>query len=385
MTFGLTPDGFFRKRLVDIKTELEEDMKSIFGENIDLDPQSGFGQEIGILSEALSNQWQSQENTYNSQYPSTAQNAQLSNVVMYNGIERLEATKSTVTGTITGTEGTVIPIGSKASVNNTGFIFVTLEEVIIPISGIISASMEAENAGAIEAAISTLTVIETPIFGWTSITNSTAASVGRNREKDSELRIRRVQSTQALGQNLVDSLFGQLLNLTGVIDAFVFSNGEDYTVNGVPAHKFLSVVSGGLDEDIADTIWKNTPQGIKSFGAINIQVIDAQGFPQDVKFTRPTSIPIYFKIDITIDALEFPGTGVNDIENAVADYGTANFKISDDVIRSEFYTAINETPGITSIDLRIGLAPSPSGTSNITIDIDEVSTYDFNNVEVNIV
>ncbi|MCK5026671.1 MAG: baseplate J/gp47 family protein, partial [Nanoarchaeota archaeon] len=184
---GLTATGFERKRLVDIKADIETRLKLIFGENIDLSPQSGFGQFVGIESEAQSDQWESQENIYNSQYPSTAQGVQLSNVVMYNGIERFKASNSTVTGTISGINGTVIPAGSKASVVATGDIFVTLSEATIS-GGSVAVAMNSEEKGSIEATAGTLTVIETPIFGWVSITNNNDALVGSGEETDAELR-----------------------------------------------------------------------------------------------------------------------------------------------------------------------------------------------------
>lgn len=381
---GLSASGFERKRLTDIKTEIEAALKIAFGDNIDLAPQSGFGQFIGILSEALSDQWESQENTYNSQYPSTAQGSQLSNVVMYNGIERQDAIKSTVTATITGTEGTVIPAGSQASVAATGSIFITTIEVIVPGGGSVDVYMIAEETGPIEVTIGTLTVIETPIFGWTSITNSIAATIGSSEETDTELRNRRGLSTQALGNNLIDSLFGQLLNLEGVEDVIVKDNKTAVPADGIPAYQFLVSIIGGIDADIASIIWNNTPQGIASSGTTTVVHTDDQGFPQDVKFTRPADVDIYFKIDITTNA-DFPGSGEADIKSAVVAYGIATFKISDDVIMSEFYTPINTIPGILTIDLFMGLGASPSGTSNLVIDIDEVSKYDTTRVEVNIV
>lgn len=382
---GLSAAGFERKRLADIKVEIEIALKTTFGENIDLSPQSGFGQFIGTLSEAFSDQWESQENTYNSQYPSTAQGNQLSNVVMYNGIERQDANNSLVIGTLTGVEGTIITVGSQVSVDITGYIFTITSEVIIPVGGTIDISMIAEKTGPIEVAIGTLTVIETPIFGWTGVTNLAEAVVGRDEETDAELRIRRELSTQALGQNLIDALFGQLLNIDGVEDAIVVSNGTDAPVDGIPAHQFLTSILGGINADIADIIWINTPQGILSFGTTTISITDSQGFIQDVKFTRPSEVDIYFKIDITVDTDIFPGTGEADIKDAVVAYGLANFKISDDVIYHDFYTPINSIPGTITLDLFMGLGASPAGTSNLVIDLDEVSRYDTGRVEVNIV
>jgi len=382
---GLSPTGFDRKRLIDIKTDLEDALKLAFGENIDLDPQSGFGQFIGIISEAISDQWESQENIYNSQYPSTATENQLSNVVMYNGIERQEATKSTVTATISGIPGTVIPAGSKASTTATESVFVTLALATISGGGTVSVSMESEEYGEIEASIGTLTVIDTPIYGWTSITNAAAATVGRAEETDAELRARRENSTQALGQNLIDALHAQLLDLDNVLDALVISNGTDSVVNGIPAHHFLSVVRSGADADIAETIWKNTPQGIDSFGTTTINHTDSQGFDQPINFTRPAAVPIYFRVYITINTSTFPGSGSDDIKDNMVEYGGDNFGIYDDVIKNAFLTPINLTPGITSIDIRLGLTPSPSLTANIPIAIDEYSSYDASQIEVIII
>lgn len=380
---GLTPSGFERKRLTDIKSSLEQSLKNAFGENIDLDPQSGFGQFVGIISEAISDQWESQENVYNSQYPSTAQQNQLSNVVQYNGITRQDATKSTVVGTIAGTDGTVIPAGTVASVQFTGCRFVTIKDVTI--SGPTLVDLESEDSGPVQAIAGTLTVIETPIFGWTSITNSNDAIVGRSEESDAALRIRRELSTQALGQNLSDALFGQLLNIPAVEDAVVVSNGTDLvSPEGIPAHTFLSSIIGGDDNEIANTIWKNTPQGIDSFGSTTINITDSQGFTQEIKFTRPSEIEIYFEVNIQTNT-NFPGTGEDEIKQAIVDYGIENFKISDDVILSRFYTPINTVKGITSIQLFIGITSNPTGTSNITIDFDEISRYSTSRVEVNIV
>jgi len=381
-TFGLSPDGFNRKRLADIKIELEDAYKLVFGDNIDVSSQSVFGQLIGIHSEREADLWEQSEFVYNAFYPSTAQGVQLSNVVTLNGITRQEATKSTVTITCSGTDGTVLPIGSIVSTSDTKEQFVSISAGTIS-GGSVAIAFESVNDGAIEALSGTLTVIDTPIFGWTSANNINDAVLGQNEETDAELRERRVQSTQALGQNLVDSLFGQLLDLDDVTGALVISNGTDSTdANGIPPHQFLTVIEGGDIEEIANTIWLNTPQGIASYGSLTEVIIDSQGFTQNILYSRPAEIDIFFKVTIVTDASEYPVTGDTDVQEAIAAYGNANFGIADDVILSQFYTAINTVPGIISIDLRIGLLVSPTGTSNLPIDVEEISKYDTTRVEV---
>lgn len=381
MAYGLSPEGFNRKRLADIKAELEASYKLIFGDNIDVTPQSVFGQIIGIHSEREADLWEQSEFVYNAFYPSTAQGVQLSNLVPLNGITRQEATSSTVTITCGGTNGTIIPAGSIVSTSDTKEQFVSLANGTIA-GGTVNIAFKSVTAGAIEATSGTLTVIDTPIFGWATANNVSDATVGQDKETDAELRIRRSQSTQALGQNLIDSLYGQILDIDNVTSALVISNGTDITdANGIPPHQFLTVIEGGSVQEIANTIWINTPQGIASHGSLTEIIVDSQGFPQDIKYSRPAEILIYFKLTISTNG-DFPATGQDDIKAAMALYGQSNFGIGDDVLLSKFYTAINSVPGVTSIDLRVGLSASPTGTANIVIDVEEISKYDTTRIEL---
>lgn len=383
MSFGLTDAGFNKKRLIDIKTEIEAELKTSFGDNISLIPQSVFGEIVGIFSEREAALWDLSEYVYFSQYPSTAQGVPLSNVVMLNGIERQEATYSTVTLTLAGDSGTIIPIGTAFATSDTAERFLTDNEVTIGSGGTIQVTATAENIGEVIAVAGTVTVIVNPILGLTSSTNGNDATVGRDIETDAELRIRRELSTQALGQNLVDSLFGQLLNIDNVTDALVISNGLDVPdSNGIPAHQFLTVVEGGLEADIINAIWLNTPQGILSFGALSADITDSQGYPQTIKYSRPTEIDIYMEIDVITDAT-FPADGSDQIKSKVTDYGNL-LGISDDVILSKFYTPINEVSGITSITLKIDTVSPAVGTSNIAIAIDEIAKFDTARVVVNV-
>lgn len=379
---GLTPTGFVRKRLTEIKTDIETNLKSAFGKNIDLSAQSGFGQFIGILAEALSNSWESQENIYNSQYPSTAQKTQLSNVVEYNGIERKSATNSTVDALITGTYGTILVSGSKAKTADTGKVFQTTAEVTIPVSGEITVTMTAMETGEIQAAVNTLTVIETPVFGWVSVNNPIAATVGQEEETDAALRERRKQSFRALAQNLIDGLYAQLVNIAGVEDCRVVDNK---TESSIPIGYFQVLILGGDVDAIAEAIWLNNPQGIISIGTTEINITDSQGYIQVMRFVRPADVDMYVRVNITeINPAEFPATASDDIKEAVVTYGTSNFKISDDVIRTEFYTPINQTPGILNFTVELSINGVDWITTNQAIGLTEISRFDAGRITVNV-
>ena len=57
MPWGVSSEGFSQPSLDEIKTELEQSFRAAFGEGIDTDPQSNFGQLIGILAERESDLW----------------------------------------------------------------------------------------------------------------------------------------------------------------------------------------------------------------------------------------------------------------------------------------------------------------------------------------
>jgi uncharacterized phage protein gp47/JayE len=382
---GLTPNGFVRKRLVDIKLEIEASLKAIWGDNTNIEESSRLGQLIGIFAEALANQWESQEYVYNSQYPGTAEGVQLGNVVSLNAMIPLAKKKSTVTGAFTGLEGTVITIDSGAK-TDLGAEFKTLSEEIIGVSGIVDIDMEAAEFGSVTASAGTLTIITTPTYGLFSVTNALDAIVGRLDETDAELRERRDEVIGGLGQNNTDSLFGQLRNIEGVSGVAVINNGTDVTdENGIPPHRFESIIEGGEEEDIKNIVWNNTPQGIMSYGNILTTIIDAQGFEQEIRYTRPGGVDIYAVINLTVDSNVFPVGGEDLVKTNFVSFGTTTFDIGDDVILVQFYSPITQTPGILGVDLKIGLTPSPTGTSNILIDPREKSIYDISFVEVNIV
>jgi len=127
--YGVTPQGFKVKRLIEVKNELENAFIAEFGD-INLDPQSVTGQIIGIFSKMFADIWENQQDVYLSQYPNSASGISLDNVVQLNGITRLPARRTTVIGVATGQENTQIPAGSLARLANGQVFFSTANAFI---------------------------------------------------------------------------------------------------------------------------------------------------------------------------------------------------------------------------------------------------------------
>ena len=131
-SIGITPEGFVTKRLEDIKSEIEDAFRDEFGKNINLQPESKFGQLVGIFADREASLWELAECTYNSQFPGSAEGVQLDLIANLTGIKRLEATKSKVKLCLLGTVGTVVPAGTEISQNgNPLVVFVTLVDATI--------------------------------------------------------------------------------------------------------------------------------------------------------------------------------------------------------------------------------------------------------------
>lgn len=128
--YGVTPQGFNKMRLIDVKNEYEDLFISEFGD-INLDSQSVTGQIIGIFSKVLADDWENLEDVYESQYPNSASGISLDNVVQLNGLTRLPALRTSVIGSATGTPGTLIPAGSLARLQGSGEIFFSTANAFI--------------------------------------------------------------------------------------------------------------------------------------------------------------------------------------------------------------------------------------------------------------
>ena len=138
--FGLTPQGFKIKRLPDIHAENQNLLLAAFGE-INLDPQSIFGQLIGVLSKVEADIWENMQDVYFSQYPNSAEGISLDNVVQLNAITRLAAQQTNVTAVCSGLEGTLINQGALARIPDTGAVFFCQADSFISRSNAASASV----------------------------------------------------------------------------------------------------------------------------------------------------------------------------------------------------------------------------------------------------
>jgi len=245
-----------------------------------------------------------------------------------------------------------------------------------------SAIVEAEDIGGITAPSGSLTVIENPISGLDSVVNQLDAVVGRDLESDADLKLRREESLQRAGAGTLGAIVSILADLDGVTAVVGFENITFLIdIDGRPPKSFEIVIDGGDLPEIADLIWETKPAGIETFGSLSEPITDSQGFPQVVKFSRPTDVDIYCEIDLTVDA-DFPANGLIIAEDAIIAYGNGLGIGKDIIVTPQLVCALNSITGITGITVRIGKTVSPTLGNNIAIAPNEVSRWDSSRTTV---
>uniref|UniRef100_UPI0034D40C4F baseplate J/gp47 family protein n=1 Tax=Citrobacter freundii TaxID=546 RepID=UPI0034D40C4F len=187
-TLGLsatvTAEGISAPDYQTILNTLTSYFQQIYGSDAYLEPDSKDGQMVALVALAIHDANNTAISVYNCFSPATGYGAALTSNVKINGIARKGATNSTVDLLLTGTAGTTITNGSVRDQNN--IIWNLPASVSISVDGTVQATATSANSGAIAALAGTITTINTPTRGWTSVTNPTAATVGAPAETDAE-------------------------------------------------------------------------------------------------------------------------------------------------------------------------------------------------------
>jgi uncharacterized phage protein gp47/JayE len=395
--YGVTDDGFVLKRTADIIEDLKTDVESRFP-GIKTDGESLNGNLLGVFGAALGQAWEGIQAANNQYDPAASRGANLSTLVLINGLIRKDAEASTVTLTLTGTPATFIPSGSLVSNVDQSITVATNSDVTIGSGGSEDVAATATETGPLTMEAGDMTNIVTPVTGWTSVTNSTDGIDGRDTETDIELRERQIRGTFTPATSIVEAIYSNLVNLDGVefVRVYINETGE-IDSRGITDHSAAVVIVGGIDEDIAEIIFNETPAGINTYGSTEETVIDVQDFAYPIRFTRPTGVQVFVDVEVDTDDT-FPTDGIDQIKQAIVDYAAGGadaigqskgnpdgFPPGAEIARSRIYTPCNSIVGHNVTKLRIGKTLLTLAEADIAIEWDEVSTWSTDDITVTVV
>lgn len=199
-------------------------------------------------------------------------------------ISRLGATRTTVNVTLTGTAGTIIPAGSLAMTkteNQSEQALFSLDYAVeLDDSGYGYGTMSAEEYGPVVCKANTLTVIQSRVTGWSTITNNSAGVIGRNIESDDDYR-ERIMAARKVGNSFTEACAARILKIDGVKSCCVLDNGDADVkiVDGVAlyGHSIFVCVDGITNNNqsaIAKAIYntRTAGSGFTVDGATNYSV-----------------------------------------------------------------------------------------------------------------
>lgn len=404
---GLSDTGFEKRTIEDLLAQVQAEEVANISSATDVSSSSPLGQLNGSYVKIAAEIWDLMQAVYTAGDPDRNTGDGQDAVCAITGTTREGATRSQAEGVqVSLNIGTVLTVGSLVAVlsNPTAqFRFRGVEPApgapvveanfTAPANGDYFMRFESVDTGPIVANAGTLTVIVTPISGWTAVTNATDAVLGHAIESPSALRLRREQELASPGSTTVDALQAALTQFMAdeglVPSVSVFENTDDVVdADGRPSHSMEVLINDGgalTNDDIAQEIWTDKGGGIQMFGATTGTAHDSAGNSRTVPFNRPTLVPIYFAITVVTNPDLFPSDGDVQIQEAVVTYGQASRDPGDDVVQNSFYGPVWGVAGVTAVTiLNLGTAPAPGGSADIAIAVRELATFDTSRVAVTV-
>jgi uncharacterized phage protein gp47/JayE len=384
--YGVTPTGFNPKTVEDIKAELEASFRAIFGNSIDVSAASVYGQFIGVFALALAEVWALALAVYSSAFRSGASGDALQKIGLLTNTTRRLASSTRVLCTLTGTAGTAVPANQTVSIPNGAKFRNPLGGTIGP-SGV-TLEFVAVETGPVFALAGTVTQIDTSLAGWAAVSNALDQfELGRNVESDSAFRARQENEIQGLGGASAASVRAQLTRVAGVSEAYVYENEGDITdANGLPPHSVECVVSGGADASIAAVVLKNKATGCATFGSTTVSTPDANGFSKSIRFSRPTTLPVWVTLNVTADISKWQAANADALRLAVVKYATDTLRVGSEVRSAAIIpTLFAANVGVLNCALPLlGFAVGPTSSATLALSNRQLALFDSSRIVVNV-
>lgn len=359
----LTETGIQIERLNDIVKRFEDGFKQIYGQNIDLSPNTPDGQMVGILAQIKMDIEELAENVYRQLDPDVATGAWLEQRVAYAGLMRRGASYSYLRSVIlTGEPNTQLYAGIVVSDQNK-VRWVLTTDIQLDNNGSGRADFRSEQLGSFNLAKNTTLTIETVTLGLTSAVTFENAEVGVEEETDTQLRERFLFSRTKNAQNSAEAITAKISALPDVKQVRVLENNTaQRDALGVEPHSIDVIVYGGNDEEIANVIYQNKGAGV------GLQGNTLTSLKKDGE-TRPIRFDKVSLVDIQVSMRCVRYEDFTEIDKAQIKKLLANqvFKIGQTVSLSRLYSPINQVGGFWVKELKIARKGQQLKAENVAL------------------
>lgn len=396
--YGLTLNGFRRKRLEDIREDLRGGMRAAFGEDLDLEPRSAFSKLIDPFAAQLDLAWQAAEGVSKSNDAQAAVGKSLENLFYPYIGGRLVATPSTVTVTVTAEDGTTYPQGTSFRASELGVDLISTEAATVDGSGTANIPLITLDTGPVQVGAGKIDTLVTFIPGHTSVTNTSAATPGTEVEDDATYRQRFEATRRALGHRLEDSIEASLLANPLIQYASAVNNRGNResdiwtspTTGALlqPGELAVQIYPELTDPDelaaIAEILYREEPGGSPYAGDVEKLVIAANGREHSVKWSWVEAVELYVHLIILVGP-DAPTNAGDQIAELVVSRGN-RLEVSQDVVGFRLEAVGDEVRGVNNVAAFFSTTPTPTpSASDFAITANQIARFDLSRVTKSVV
>jgi uncharacterized phage protein gp47/JayE len=233
----------------------------------------------------------------------------------------------------------------------------------------------ATKTGPIIVSIGALNEIVSKVNGLDSAINYASGITGRAMESDTELRMGLGNRQKQANANEI-AIQNEILKVSGVEYARMYSNRDIIVVAGRPPKSFETVVVGGDEQEIAELIFAKGPAGIQAFGNIVKDVVDSEGFHWNIGFSRPINRYIWVRVDYSRNSEEdLPMDVLSAIQNNITVWSQTALNVGVDLIYQKMFRPVYDVQGIGFAAIKVAV------TSDLTPP--EAEDYQSENIAIN--
>jgi len=370
----LTERGFERPSYDEIVEKQSERAKILFGQDIDTGEQTALGKFIRIICKDLAEMYEDLEGAYYARFPNTASGISLDRLCVFAGIGRNPPVSAVHKVRVYGNTGYVVPVGFLVGTEDE-INFYNVYETVIENNKSCEITVQAVDFGEIgNVSLGDINRIVNPIAEVTHIEHVSIISYGEEAESDRDLRERFALAVAGAGSATAEAIRGNVMRVEGVRSAVVIENDTDLEdKDGRLPHTFECYVNTDdltdtMNENIANAIFAKKPVGIRSFGDVEVDIIDNSGNSNLIYFTYIQKI--YLNVSIVVAVTnKFENDGLSIIKNNLIEYinSLAN---GEDVIFSSLYAYIYSVVGVkevSELDINTKASEIPKTNSRIIL------------------
>lgn len=372
----LTDQGYKPYTIAELRTILREKYEEITGES----PNWAEDRFLGAFSEAVLSiavlPGQLTQAVYDAISIDNAKGRLLENLADMFGLTREDATRSEAPVSITGDNGTVVPIGKVVENTANGSRWVVTTDMTIS-GGTATGTVEAEEPGRTEGPSASPIKIITPVSGWDTISFTADADLGTDQESEGSLRARIRRRRAAGGSATIPAIEGGLESLGFVNRASVVANdtNSDIVVGTftIPSRDILILLETDLltaedEAALGKKMFELVGATTNTVGAETVST-SYRGTTYSFNYSEATEQSVAVVATLVLDS----GYEIADVA-AEADLAVSNYfstlTIGDDATFLGVYRALGGVEGILSATFTLD-----GGAVDVTISSTEIAVY----------